>query len=68
MLTFLLDTPNYSIICPLLCLIGMLCYPLHTHFLSIFLLTGWLMEEMKKERWAIKSGMHWLIRIITEIW
>lgn len=67
MLTFLPDIPNYSIICPLLGLIGMLCYPLHTHLLLLSLLAGWLMEKMEKERWAIKSGMHWLIRIITEI-
>lgn len=58
MLTSLLDIPNYCIICPLLRLIGMLCYPLHIHFLPILLLTSWLMEEMEEERFAIKSGMH----------
>lgn len=58
MLTSFLGIPSYYIICPLLCLIGMLCYPLHTHFLPVVLLTSWLMEEMEKERCAIKSGMH----------
>lgn len=58
MLTSLLDIHSYYIICPLLWFIGMLCYPLHTHFLPILLLTSWLMEEMVKERCAIESGMH----------
>lgn len=53
MLTSLLDIPSYYIIYPLLCLIGMLCYPLHRRFHPILLLTSWLMEEIVKERCAI---------------